>query len=151
MVKAYLRYVPDGGFGVVASSDCNVLSVAGKFALTARGDAILFWNVRTSTVVRQLVPENISVGNHSNAGPTVTNLVARPKHSDQVAAGYANGSVRMWNHQDGQCILTLSGHKSAVSALAFSEDGNFLASGSHDTDIVLWDTVEEILISRTIF
>eukprot|EP00398_MALV-I-01_sp_L67-1_P000291 gene291-163_t len=134
MVKSYLRFVPDGGFGVVASSDCNVLSVQGKFALTARGDAILFWKVRTSTVVRQLIPENIGAGNHSNAGPNVVIIANRPG--------------KLWNHQDGNCLLTLSGHKSAVSALTFSEDGNFLASGSHDTDIVLWDTVAEAGICR---
>eukprot|EP00400_MALV-I_sp_L67-5_P000505 gene505-598_t len=148
MVKSYLRYVPDGGFGVVASSDCNVLSVAGKFALTARGDAVLFWNVRTSTVIRQLIPENLGAGNYSNAGPNVTLLAARNTKNDQVAAGYANGSVRLWNHQDSNCLLTLSGHKSAISCLEFSEDGNFLASGSLDTDIVLWDAVAESGICR---
>ena len=35
------------------------------------------------------------------------------------------------------------GHKSAVSALAFTEDGTVLVSGGRDTDVVVWDTLEE--------
>ena len=35
------------------------------------------------------------------------------------------------------------GHKSAVSALAFTEDGTVLVSGGRDTDVVVWDVLEE--------
>ena len=35
------------------------------------------------------------------------------------------------------------GHKSAVSALAFTEDGTVLVSGGRDTDVVVWDALEE--------
>ena len=35
------------------------------------------------------------------------------------------------------------GHKSAVSALAFTDDGTVLVSGGRDTDVVVWDALEE--------
>ncbi len=35
--------------------------------------------------------------------------------------------------------MSLKGHKKAISALSFNEDGSLLASGSCDTDIIVWD------------
>jgi WD40 repeat protein len=40
----------------------------------------------------------------------------------------------------GQIQRTLKGHTQAISALAFSSDGRWLASGSDDSNIRLWDT-----------
>ena len=39
----------------------------------------------------------------------------------------------------GECIHTFKGHKTDVWALAFSLDGEVLASGSYDGTILLWD------------
>ena len=41
-------------------------------------------------------------------------------------------------------IMNFNGHKSAITALAFDKDGVRLASGSKDTDIIIWDLVAEI-------
>lgn len=45
-------------------------------------------------------------------------------------------------------IIGFNGHRSAISALAFDQDGVRLASGSKDTDIVIWDLVAEIGLFR---
>jgi WD40 repeat protein len=37
-------------------------------------------------------------------------------------------------------LNTLSGHKDAVTSLAFSPDGKYIAAGSFDNSICLWDT-----------
>lgn len=39
--------------------------------------------------------------------------------------------------------VTLSGHRAAVTALAFDVDGTRLASGSKDTDLIIWDIISE--------
>ncbi|CAO3587349.1 unnamed protein product [Absidia cylindrospora] len=39
--------------------------------------------------------------------------------------------------------VTLSGHRAAVTALAFDEQGTRLASGSRDTDLIVWDVIAE--------
>jgi U3 small nucleolar RNA-associated protein 12 len=44
--------------------------------------------------------------------------------------------------------VTFTGHKSAVTHLAFDEEGNRLVSGSKDTDVVLWDIVTETGLVR---
>lgn len=45
-------------------------------------------------------------------------------------------------------IIRFNGHRSAVSALVFDQDGVRLASGSKDTDIIVWDLVAEIGLFR---
>lgn len=44
--------------------------------------------------------------------------------------------------------MTLSGHRGAVTALAFNKDGTLLASGSRDTDLIVWDVVGEAGLYR---
>lgn len=39
--------------------------------------------------------------------------------------------------------MTLNGHSRAISALRCSPDGCRLASGSRDTDIIIWDLVAQ--------
>ncbi|MDB9356222.1 protein kinase, partial [Nodularia spumigena CS-587/03] len=41
----------------------------------------------------------------------------------------------------GKDISTLTGHSDSVNSLAFSRDGQFLASGSDDKTIKLWNVL----------
>ncbi|KND02726.1 uncharacterized protein SPPG_01809 [Spizellomyces punctatus DAOM BR117] len=63
-----------------------------------------------------------------------------------VAAGYADGSIRIW---DGDHVKILfNGHRGAVTALGFDPLGARLASGSADTDLIVWDVVAECGLAR---
>jgi WD40 repeat protein len=42
-------------------------------------------------------------------------------------------------HPEPEVVSFLEGHRSRVSSLAFSSDGNWLASGSADDTVVVWD------------
>ena len=52
-----------------------------------------------------------------------------------LAAAYADGAVRLW---DTTLLQTLSGHSEAATTVAWSSDGDYLASGSLDTTARLW-------------
>ncbi|MBW4620150.1 MAG: AAA family ATPase [Cyanosarcina radialis HA8281-LM2] len=58
-----------------------------------------------------------------------------------VAAGDSLGQVRLWRVSDGQPLWSAVGHAQWVRAVAFSPDGETLASGSADGNgiIKLWD------------
>jgi WD40 repeat protein/transcriptional regulator with XRE-family HTH domain len=56
-----------------------------------------------------------------------------------LAAGTANGEVRLWLTASGTPLHTLEGHTDWVTSVTFSPNGNLLASGSDDQTIRLWD------------
>ncbi len=55
------------------------------------------------------------------------------------ATGAEHGKVSIWNLETGQWQRTISAHSSPVLSLAFSADGQWLASGSQNHTIKLWD------------
>jgi WD40 repeat protein len=64
--------------------------------------------------------------------------IAISDSGDLLAAGYADGRVRVWNARDGSPVLTLSGHTQSVTSLAFAPDGLRLVSASLDHTLRLW-------------
>ena len=70
-------------------------------------------------------------------GPTFA--VAFSPDGQVLAAGTAEGQVRLWRVIDGQPLLTCEGHVGAVWSVAFSPDGRLLASGSTDGTVRIWD------------
>ena len=53
--------------------------------------------------------------------------------------GMAKMAIRLWEVATGKNIHTFWGHTTDVQSLDFSPDGTFLASGSFDGTILLWD------------
>ncbi len=50
-----------------------------------------------------------------------------------------NMLIRLWDVTSGENVITFRGHSSDIQDLTFSPDGTFLASGSYDKTILLWD------------
>jgi len=53
--------------------------------------------------------------------------------------GRADGVVLLWDVATGKPRELLTGHQRTVTALAYSPDGRWLASGSADRTILRWD------------
>ena len=60
-----------------------------------------------------------------------------------LSVGYQKGKVRLYNLDDFSVITTLDAHARAVSAIAWLSQEKTFATGSRDTDIVVWDGLEE--------
>ncbi len=58
----------------------------------------------------------------------------------QIAAGFKDGTIRIWAVESGRDMQLLTGHNGPVTSLAFGSDrtGGLLASGSSDTTVRLW-------------
>jgi WD40 repeat protein len=51
----------------------------------------------------------------------------------------SDGTIKVWDLETGQEMLTLGGHSSMVLSLALSSDGKRLFSGGFDQTIKAWD------------
>ena len=67
---------------------------------------------------------------------TVSGLVFTP--DGKAIVGGVDNSVHIWNAQTGKHKMLLSEHK-GLRCIAMSPDGMFIATGSEDTTIRLWD------------
>ncbi|KKA19292.1 WD domain protein [Rasamsonia emersonii CBS 393.64] len=74
----------------------------------------------------------------------VTAIAQSKADEDVFAVGYEDGSIRLWDSRTASIVISFNGHKTAITHLAFDNSGVRLASGSKDTDIIVWDLVAEV-------
>ncbi|MCA9911343.1 MAG: serine/threonine protein kinase, partial [Anaerolineae bacterium] len=60
-----------------------------------------------------------------------------------LASGGRDGTIKLWNPQDGALLTALEGHGKPVLTLAFHPGGHLLASGSGDNSVRLWGIASE--------
>jgi WD40 repeat protein len=56
-----------------------------------------------------------------------------------MASGSEDKTVRIWSIELIKELTTLKGHKKIVCSVSFSSDSKYLASGSEDGMIKLWN------------
>jgi WD40 repeat protein/tRNA A-37 threonylcarbamoyl transferase component Bud32 len=57
----------------------------------------------------------------------------------QLASSSRDGTIKLWNAENGRQLETLHGHKGDVNSVTYSPDGKKLASGADDRTVKLWD------------
>lgn len=69
----------------------------------------------------------------------------------QGADGDDTGTVQLWETTSGSIRHSFEGHSKRTAVIAFSPNGRLLASGSHDSTVIIWDlglpTVPEELLT----
>ena len=104
-----------------------------RYLLTARGSGgfkpppIMLWDHVEGTLVREF--------------GTTERIMCFASTSDpqQMLTGCSDGSIRLWDVEEGLLLKTLTGHAAGAYALALSPDGKLLAGGAADSTIFLWD------------
>ncbi len=117
---SHVAVSPDGSLTAVASS-------VGVWLYSAYTDEFL--SLLTSE--RKLIPSAVTFS----------------PDSTQVAIGYRDGSVTVWNvfTENVEADLPIFLHSGAVTSVEFSPDGKLLAVGSSDNSATLWDVANKAI------
>ncbi|KAL8671711.1 MAG: hypothetical protein Q9168_003782 [Polycauliona sp. 1 TL-2023] len=149
MVKSYLKYEHSKTFGLITSSSSNILwtpdedvqnaalrqSGPGR-AIVGADEEVLCWDVKKG--------ELLSRWRDKDCVAEVTSIARSTADPDVYAVGYGDGTIRIWDSSIASVIVSFNGHRSAVTILAFDTEGSRLASGSKDTDVIVWDLIAEV-------
>jgi WD40 repeat protein len=82
----------------------------------------------------------LKAGNRSHSRDTsddVYSVSFSPDGKRIVSGGYK--TVKVWDAQTGQEMLTLKGHSGGVMSVRFSPDGKRVVSGGEDSTAKVWD------------
>ena len=104
--------------------------------LFAANDGVRVWNVDKAIKTFGYIPEYKLIAPLKDKEFIFS--IALSPDGTVLAAGYQDGTVRLWNMDTGEQLTILEGHKDRVVSLAFSPDGTLLASGGMDGTVRLW-------------
>jgi transducin (beta)-like 1 len=63
-----------------------------------------------------------------------------------LATASYDATIKLWDVEEGKCMHTLRAHSDPVYSVAFSPDGKYVASGSFDKRLHVWDAKRGTLV-----
>ena len=72
-------------------------------------------------------------------------VVAVDPSGQILVSGYEDGTIVLWDLQEGKLICTLKGHTNAVNSIVISSNTTIFLSGSEDGNIKVWDDPRQSL------
>jgi WD40 repeat protein len=110
------------------------------------GDLLVTGSDKGSVKIWNLAKEPFVARKLKQFSSPVTALVLCPK-GDSVIVGTWNGDLLKVGLESGKVLRNYEEHRETITALKVSPDGNYLASGSADDRLIVWDitTGEDLL------
>ena len=132
------------------------ISPDGMFVLTGSDDnTAKLWDIATGNEVRRFEAFDMTRitsvvfshdGNwvltgsraHQHEASTLKNLSVRDRPGQPRSTSFQGNLARLWDVATGSEICRFEGHSDWISSVAFSPDGQFVLTGSHDGTARLW-------------
>lgn len=143
MVKTYLKYQLKDVVGLINGKHAiPSVSKEGKIIYTGCNEYVLVIDLKTGSIIKKILSTD------ENFRFEVSSLCLDSQNLN-LAVGYSNGSIIVYDAKNNYAqIKKFSLHKSAVTSLDFNASGNYLASGSKDTLIHVWDLIGESVLYK---
>lgn len=116
---------------------------------------ILFWEntafiaTGDGTIVVLDVPLFVVKNRIRNSDKSVRSLQVNPV-TRELAAGYSDHSIRIFDLDNFRLKHTLDGHTNSVFTLAYSPDYHYLLSGGRDAHLNVWDVTNAYQLHQSI-
>ncbi len=104
----------------------------GQFVVSTDGDDVVLLKLRSDQFETSLLVNDIAINLNSHLLAVAS---GGPTQDDGIDA------ISIWDITENQQVAQLTEHAGPVTSVAFSPDGAWLASGSADQTIILWETV----------
>lgn len=102
------------------------LSSHGKFAIGASGEDLSCWNATTGELVWTAV------------APDWITALAIDQQGRSIATGHDNGTVMVWDINQGVCRGVIGTSEHSISSVSFHPDGTTLAAADESCGISIW-------------
>jgi WD40 repeat protein len=124
-------------------------SQKGVFASCSVDCSVKVWNIGQTLKVRansaDLKPIKKLTGHF---GYVVDILWLGTKDSARLASASADGTVKIWNTDKSECLMTLQEGMGAVNSISATQSGQYLASAGHDGHVYFWNVASGALTSK---
>ena len=130
----------------------------GKYIISCSSDkTIRIWDVERGIEVRKILGEsgNGDFGKIFTIALSPDNKILAtggcfgPLDSDDDNDTGKIGIIRIYNFDTGSLLKVIFAHKNKINDLAFSSDGKYLVSGSHDMTAKVWDVLKDYSLVHT--
>jgi WD40 repeat protein len=124
-------------FGLKAPSTSITFSLDGEYLCLGQGPSISLWNISGDQIWQQ--PNAHSYDGFGDIGT----FVKFSPTGSTIASGSRDGSLKLWDANNGNLIRIFQKNGEIQKASAFSADGRFLATGDIKGVVKIWDTTSE--------
>ena len=118
------------------------------FDIQVVGDKI--WIATGNGLVTVLNYQNLTIAKRIQAAPESARSLAVHPQQSEVAVGYSDHHVRIFDTQTYQTKQVIPTHKNSVFTVQYTPDGRYLVSGSRDAHLKVWDVEKNYELTESI-